>query len=293
MRKIIFLLILSFYYSNAQNTNIDLYFALDTAKNEDAKTAIKLEMYKLGFTTQAYSLSKDYYAKGENKLGYDFLIQAIKEGSNIELIDLTFIPNSDYQLISKDFEKLKAFYYSNRNNEMCEFIKYLYNTDQYFAKEDFYGGRRAQHPIRQKIFQNNLTKLREYIIEKNNSILPQKEQIGGITRDVVVMLMHHTRLDSIDEVNHEFFEPILKQEVLYRKSYSPFTYVQFVDNMQLVMEENRLQVYGHFRNFKTNKICDLKYPEKVDLLRAEIGLQPLKEYALKNGFLLPDNYVEQ
>ncbi|MNT54618.1 hypothetical protein D3C72_1917930 [compost metagenome] len=63
--------------------------------------------------------------------------------------------------------------------------------------------------------------------------------------------------------------------------------------MQSIMEKGIPQVYGHFRDYKTKKIHLLKYPEKVDSLRASIGLGSLKEYAKEKGFLLPDNYVEQ
>lgn len=278
----------------SQSSNIDYYLQLDKAKTNQEKLKISLEMHKANFLGLEIKIANYYYSLKKNKSGFKFLKRAIKNGETLDReYVIASLPNYDLIRIKKIYSKLRAKFYLKFNEEMYQEIKYLYNADQYLAKEKFYGGRREQHPIRKKIFQNNLTKLKDYIINHNDGKLPQYNQIGNLTTDIAVMLLHHTRLDSIDEANYAFFESLLKEEVLYRKTYTPYTYIQFVDNMQQVMEEGKLQIYGHFRNFKTNRICPLKYPEKVDSLRAVIGLEPLKEYARKKGFLLPENYIEK
>jgi hypothetical protein len=279
---------------HGQKSNANIYLQYEQSKSVEEKLTTILQMCEHGFKNKYITVSSLYYQLNKKKEGYIYLKKAISTGETLDRnYVLASIPEEDLVKIKKEYTDLRAKFYMSFNEEAYNLIKYMYNTDQYLASENFYGGRKEQHPIRRKVFQNNLTILREYLLAENKNSLPQYSEVGNLTRDVTLIMMHHTRTDPIDSLNFNFFEPILKEEVLHRQSYSPYTYVQFVDNMQLVVEEGMPQVYGHFRNYKTNKIFDLKYPEKVDILRAEIGLQPLKEYAVKNGFTLPDNYIEQ
>jgi hypothetical protein len=294
LKRLLPLLVLSFYtLSYSQTSNIDLYLRLENATTTSEKLKVVLKMEQVGFISKYSTISNYYYALGQNKKAFAYLKKAIQSGETLDReYVIASVPEQDLIRIKAEYKQLRQQFYGTFDEKMYNEIKYRYHADQYLSSENFYGGRKAQHPIRLKIFQNNLTNLRTYIIQNNNSQLPQYNQVGNATRDISVMLLHHTRLDSVDEVNYAFFEKVLKEEVRSRKSYSPYNYIQFVDNMQLVIEEGKLQVYGHHRNFKTNKICELKYPEEVDRLRAEIGLRPLKEYARINGFTLPDNYIE-
>lgn len=291
--QFLFFLILICSSAHSQNTNVELHLEYEKASTPKEKLTAAVAMEKNGFINKYITISKAYYEINQNKLAYKYLQKAIETGETLDReYAVAFIPSRDLERIKVEYPKLRSIFYQTFDEELYNLVNYLYSADQYLARENFYGGRKTQHPIRKKVFQNNLTLLRNHIIQNNTNQLPQRSEIGNLTREVVLIMMHHTRLDSIDEVNYNFFEPLLKEEVLIRKSYSPYTYIQFVDNMQLVVEEGKLQVYGHFRNYKTNKIFELKFPEKVDELRAEIGLQSLKEYAKKNDFILPDNYVD-
>src|SRR5690606_37504465 len=137
--------------------------------------------------------------------------------------------------------------------------------------------------------QINLLKLKEFV-NSNDGKLPQFEQVGFFTKPVVLAIMHHTRKDSIDEKNFQFFEKVLREEICTRFTYVPNTYVHLIDNMQLVMEENYKQVYGEHIDYKKKQIYPLKYPKKVDSLRAAIGLLPLKLHAELSNVSLPNNY---
>jgi hypothetical protein len=276
-----------------QCKNSEDYFKLDNSINESEKLNIYINMYKKGVQNIYTDIVQCAYYLKKNKIGYKFLKKAIKTGSVLEGDFINYIPFKTLLKVKKKYSKWRTCFFKNYNEEMYKKILYFLNTDQYLTRENFYGGRKAQHPIRVKVFQNNLTELRSYLISNNKSKLPNKKQIGHLTNAIALLMIHHTSQDSIDEVNYNFFEPLLKEEICNGKTYSPYTYIQLVDNMQLVMEKGVLQVYGHFRDFKTKKIHPLKYPEKVDSLRAAIGLQSLKEYARKNSFLLPDNYIEQ
>ena len=295
LKKQLVLLFISFNaISYCQSSNIELYLQLENATTTSEKLNIVLKMEQAGFESKYSTICNYYYALGENEKAFTYLIKAIETGETLDReYVIASVPEQDLINIKRQYKQLRQVFYGTFDEKMYNEIKYMYYADQYLSSENFYGGRKAQHPIRLKVFQNNLTNLRKYIIQNNQSQLPQYNQVGNATRDISVMLLHHTRLDSIDEVNYAFFEKILKDEVIFRKSYTPYNYIQFVDNMQLVIEEGKPQLYGHHRNFKTNKICELKYPEKVDSLRAEIGVRPLKEYARLNGFALPDNYIEQ
>ncbi|MDL2141415.1 hypothetical protein QQY79_02695 [Flavobacterium tructae] len=293
--KLIFIVCVVFFsiVSRCQNNNVKQYLKLDSAKKDMEKLEIYKEMAGDGFIN-FYPLIAEYsYRLGYKKQGLKFLKKSLKTGSTLDLEFINTIPERQLFKIKKRYNKYRSVFYRTYNEDLFNYVTYLVNTDQYLAKENFYGGRKEQHKIREKVFQKNLTNLRGYIIVKNKGILPQYNQIGNLTTAVTLMLIHHTSNDSIDGVNYRFFEPLIKEEVLLRKTYSPYTYIQFIDNMVNVKECGDKQVYGHYRDYKTKKIYPLMFPNKVDSLRASIGLSPLKDYAIKHGFGLPENYVEK
>jgi hypothetical protein len=290
---ILFFFILKSSFSISQCTTVSMYNKLNKSKSDNDKLKIYLEMYRDGFENVCSYIVECSFRLKKNEIGRRYLIRAIKKGMTIEGEYTNYIPKKILEKVKKKYPKWRSIFYKTYDEEMYNKILYLVNADQYLAREDFYGGREQQYPIRIKVFQNNLTQLRYYLISKNNGRLPHCNQIGNLTTAISLMFIHRTCNDSIDDVNYRFFEPLLREEICTGKTYSPYAYLQLVDNMQSIMEKGLPQVYGHFRDYKTKKIHLLKYPEKVDSLRVSIGLMPLKEYAKEKGFLLPDNYIEK
>lgn len=240
-----------------------------------------------------YTIAKLYLQLNKKKKGIQFLEKALINGSEITDFDketYSYLSKKDSISLVQKAPKLRGKFFSKIDYDLYQKVYYWYNPDQYFAKENVWGGRKEQHPIRKSIFKNNLSALREYIEKENKGHMPQSSQLKNALIPIKVMLLHHTREDSIDTVNYNFFEKKLKEEICTGNSYSPVNYAQFVDNMQLIMERGEKQVYGYFINWKTKQIYPLKHPEKVDSLRASIGLIDLKSYAKMRNVKLPENY---
>lgn len=240
-----------------------------------------------------YTIAKLYFKLNKKKKGIQFLEKALINGSDITDFDkesYTYLSKKDSLILIQKTPKLRGKFFSKIDFYLYQKVYYWYNPDQYFAKENIWGGRKEQHPIRKNIFKNNLTALREYVQKENKGRMPQASQLGSAMMPIKVMLIHHTREDSIDTVNYNFFEKKLREEICSGNSYSPVNYAQFVDNMQLIVDKGEKQIYGYFINWKTKQIYPLKYPEKVDSLRASIGLIDLKSYAKIRNVKLPENY---
>jgi len=240
-----------------------------------------------------YTIAKLYFKLNKKQKGIQFLEKALINGSDITDFDketYSYLSKKDSLSLLQKAPKLRGKFFSKIDYDLYQKVYYLYNPDQYFAKENVWGGRKEQHPIRKSIFKNNLSALREYIEKENKGHMPQSSQLKNALMPIKVMLLHHSREDSIDTVNYNFFEKKLKEEICTGNSYGPVNYAQFVDNMQLIVDKGEKQVYGYFINWKTKQIYPLKYPEKVDSLRASIGLIDLKSYAKIKNVKLPENY---
>lgn len=272
-------------------------YKLDVNKNyKGALELYNLAEYKYNTNMVNFGKMEIYSRLNKRRLFRKIFVKEMKNGNSFETIYNNLenkhirISTKDSIYLSKKEADARGIYYTKADVHLLEKINYWYNTDQYFAKENFDGGRKNQHITRSKIFQNNLAQLKKYIEEENNGILPQYNQIGSKKLPIIVMLLHHTRLNHIDTLNYNFFEKKLKEEVCLRDTYSPITYIQFVDNMQLVMESGEKQIYGHYIDWKKKQIYPLKYPDKVNSLRAELGLLSIEEYAEMKNVKLPENY---
>jgi hypothetical protein len=278
--------------SFSQCKNASNYLKLDLARTDAENLEACLGLNKMGMENINMAIVMYAYKTKNYTLGDAYLEKAIKTGATLEGGFLNYILPETLVKVRGQYAEWRSNFFKQYNEEMYNEIKYLTDADQYFSNENVCGTTEIKNEIGIKILQNNLNELRLYLTSNNKGKLPTYEQIGDLLGQVSLLFLNHVRQDQIDEINYNFFEPLLKEEICSGKTYSPYTYIQFVDNMMLVMGKGEPQVYGHFRDFKTNKICLLKYPEKVDKLRASIGLQPLKEYAKQRGFTLPDNYIE-
>lgn len=293
-------------HSSAQCRNAQYYYQLNLAKYHSFKGEYKkaLKIYKYteatgGFHNLDYRIASVYYNLGKNEKGLFHLEEYLRKGGDIKLVmrnrkkifNNRITKQDSSFLVLKKYE-YQSMYFSKIDVSLYNLVQRWYHTDQYFSiwQNDLLGNKKEQHKIRQKIFQNNLTELREFIVKDNKGLIPQFSQLGYYLKPLSLMFIHHTRKDSIDEVNHKFFKHLLKEEVCTRFTYSPVSYVQLIDNMQRVWEEGEPQVYGHYINHKIKQIYPLKFPGKVDSLRAEIGLLPLKIYAEMKNVKLPENY---
>lgn len=306
MEKIIilFLLLPASIFSQSKCKNQNLYFSENEANyestvNKNYKKAIEqytsiLKQYNVDYLD--YSIAKLYLKLENKKKAIQFLEKALTNGYDINDFDkeiYSSLSKKDSLTLIKKAPELRGTFFGKIDYNLYQKVYYWYNPDQYFAKENIWGGRSAQHPIRKQIFKNNLSALREYVEKENNRLLPQSSQLGLELMPIKVMLLHHTREDSIDTVNYDFFERKLREELCSGTSYGPTNYAQFVDNMQLVVDKGEKQIYGYHINWKTKQIYPLKYPEKVDSLRASIGLIDLKRYAKIKNVKLPENYISK
>jgi hypothetical protein len=279
--------------SFSQCKNADSNLKLDLARTDAENLKACLELNKMGMENIDITIVLYAYKTKNYTLGDTFLEKAIKTGATLEGDFLDYILPETFVKVRSKYAEWRSNFFKHYNEEMYNKIKYLTNAERYLSSENVYSDSEIQNSIRVKVVQNNMNELRLYLISNNKGKLPTYEQIGDLTKEVALLFLNHVRQDQADDVNYNFFEPLLKEEICSGKTYSPYTYIQFVDNGMLIIGKGEPQIYGHFRDFKTNKICLLKYPEKVDKLRASIGLQPLKEYVKMRGYTLPDNYIEQ
>jgi hypothetical protein len=269
-------------------TFIEDFKKVDSIHNilEDNKTSRNLD-----FQEASLAIMQDKY--DEAREGF---IKYLNNGGTIGAVLNKLQDSPDFTQRDSLFlvENEKSFfleYLKNYDYKLILELNELYAVDQYFNiwKNKVLEDRAEQHAIRKKIFRQNLIKLKEFVIS-NDGKLPQFEQVGFGTKPVILAIMHHTRNDSIDEQNFQFFEEVLRDEICNRFTYIPNTYVHLIDNMQLVFEKDHKQVYGEHINSREKQIYPLKYPAKVDSLRASIGLLPLKLHAEINNVSLPENY---
>lgn len=297
-----FTTIFSFSQCDCKNAPVNLQFAQiryykfkgDIKKVDSIHNLLKEDtslMKPLDFQEATLAIKHDKYGKAKESF-----IKYLNSGGTVESVlnQLKESPNfsrEDSLFFIKNEKTFFLTFLENHDYEMILHLRDLDAVDQYFNiwKNKVLENRAEQHALRKKIFQKNLLKLKE-LVEINDGKLPQFEQVGFFTKPVILAIMHHTRNDSIDEQNFQFFERVLREEICDRFTYIPNTYVHLIDNMQLVMEENYKQVYGEHIDHKKKQIHPLKYPEKVDSLRAAIGLLPLKLYAEMRNVSLPENY---
>ena len=245
----------------------------------------------LHFQKAFFSIKQNKYKNAKK----DF-IEYLKKGGDLELVLGHLKTSPQFSVEDSLFfvQNEKTFYLdylADHDYKLIQAIQEWYAIDQYFNiwKNKVLDDRIEQQTIRKIIFQKNLLELKLYVLQ-NNGQLPQFENIGYFQKPIILMVMHHTRKDSIDEQTFQFFKKILRDEICNRFTYSPNIYVHLIDNMQLVKEDDHKQVYGQHIDFKSRQILPLKYPKTVDSLRAEIGLLPLKLYAESQNVSLPENY---
>lgn len=301
--SIIFFFTCASSYTQCTCNNATINLQLETARYYTVKQDFKKVDSIVNLLQQNKNFKNLEYQKAffnirqhrYNEAKEDF-IEYLGKGGDVKLVlnNLKISPNfstEDSLFFVKNEKSLFLTYLENYDYQLILKLKEWYALDQYFNiwKNDVLENKAEQQALRKRIFQRNLLELRDWVIQ-NDSQLPQFNEIGYFQKPIILIIMHHTRNDSVDEQNYEFFEKILREEICNRFTYSPSVYVHLIDNMQLVSEENFKQVYGHHINYKENQIYPLKFPDKVDSLRAEIGLLPLAMYAEMQNVSLPENY---
>lgn len=266
--------------------------------NESKLNKIKLlkQILNYGYMSYLDDLSVAYYKIGNNRKGLKYLEKAMKHGytlkqvfNNKELAEL--MPQKDSIYLTSHEKEIQGYFFSKVDLELYNLSKkWFYNDQLMNIFNNKFIEDSIQHNIRQKIFTKNLTELREWVESKNKGILPQFSQLGYQLKPIYLMIIHHTRKDSIDSLNYNYFKNKLYDEVCNHTTYSPYTYTQIVDNMQLIWEEGHKQLYGQNIDYKNKTIFPLINYKLVDSLRNDIGLAPLIMYAKKNNLTLPKEY---
>lgn len=101
------------------------------------------------------------------------------------------------------------------------------------------------------------------------------------------MLFSGSRFFSAQSDEMIFFDNVLKNEVK-AGNILPFNYAQFIDYHKYFVEKKN-QLFGTFtdNDLRILPVSDINY---VDQRRFKIGLESLKDYAIKHNYLLPQNY---
>lgn len=111
---------------------------------------------------------------------------------------------------------------------------------------------------------------------------PGKDKLGEDGNETLFLCIQH----SDDLVLQDKYLPILK-EAVEKGDAEPWHYAFLVD--RVLMNKGEEQIYGTQKilseNPENSYIVPLKYPDDVDQLRSEIGLEPLAESLEEDGMV--------
>ncbi len=112
-----------------------------------------------------------------------------------------------------------------------------------------------------------------------------KSRVGSAVNQAIWLTIQHSDLET-----QEKYLPLLRESV--KKSESEGWHLAFLEDRTL-MRKNHKQIYGTQavwdNDLKKNKIYPIQDVKNVNKKRKQLGLEPLEEYAKKNGYIFNEN----
>ena len=125
--------------------------------------------------------------------------------------------------------------------------------------------------MKQEIGADNFNTMQR-LLEENG--WPKYSTVGDLAADAVLLVINHHESDAVRE---QYLE-IIREHCLMGEG-NCMEYAKIHD--RILVNSNQLQTYGMQFRFKPDRTLEpfpIKDPETVDRRRAEIGLEPIKDY---------------
>lgn len=269
--------------------------------NAEIAVAEKKYSSAVSFYKKAFKTKKEYNfynflvaatcAKeaGQHKKMMKFLLKAVDTGCTLELIK-----TKDYLKDGDKFTKSLEDQYPKRRKKFLASIdldiflelERMEVLDQTVRTEEIFFDSIGMITWT-KVDSVNMEKLIS-LTKKYGWLGPDKVGHKGSINAFIILL--HGSVDEIeDKAQIAFFESYLLRAIK-NGTENPLRYSTLIDRYRIWVE-SKGQLYG---TFNTNEGFDLiDNIENVDERRRKIGLESLKDYAIKKGFKLPKGYIEK
>lgn len=188
----------------------------------------------------------------------------------------------EWRKIANDLENdyFKKNPYANK--QLTRKIWEMGIDDQFYRA--FYGSYEKKYGVGSKgldsiyKLQHNLDSLNVIKLEKlvKKNAWPKSSEVGGsATASIPFLIIQHTENITVQKKYLPIIEEMVKQ-----KEADPASFAYLTDRIQV--KENKKQLYGTqvIKNEKTGQpeLCPIEDEINVDKRRAEVGLEPLKDY---------------
>lgn len=113
-----------------------------------------------------------------------------------------------------------------------------------------------------------------------------KNRVGSVANQAIWLTIQHADIEK-----QEKYLPLLRESV--NKEESEGWHLAFLED-RILMRKNQKQIYGTQtvwdKDLKKNKIHPIKDVKNVNKKRKKFGLDPIEEYAKKNGYIFNQKY---
>lgn len=204
---------------------------------------------------------------------------AISKGYDLTSLQNKFEKEEDKVYIKENLNDDYNEFLSNRNNDFAIFLDSLIETDQLYRAETFDLPDSIRFMKQDSIDSTNLMMLKTKIEQYG---WPGYSMVGHNYAGVAfVVVLHGTRQFDKESEVFQFFESLLMDE-LKKGNFSPISFSNWIDQYHSVYLKKE-QPYGSMAN-ADGVLYPIKDVEKCNKNRLSIGLLPLNQYLLLNGY---------
>ena len=213
------------------------------------------------------------------------IVEAVSKGylivNEMGWLRILFQP-SDWQKVMLQYPAAKKKYYSSLEDfDLYIKLKNLEDRDQYIRHLYSTGALPQNQLERLLLITDSLNFIEIITLIKDN-----KMNHLGISQGIGIELYH---IYGENQKYFTFFDSILRLDV-FNGSFSPRTYIQWLDRQRIYVNKMKTQIYGEWNDMGTGEITPIEDIENVDKRRAEFGLCTLEQYAKIYHLKLPANY---
>jgi hypothetical protein len=189
-----------------------------------------------------------------------------------------------YYALMKDYAERLKIRQGSFDSILIIQLKNMSITDQQYRMNSYEKNDTSYYKAMRETDINNFLSLRDIVEEKG---WPNYKKAGTSCSGVANMiLLHGSRYFSLESEEWLFFENILRNEINEGYFY-PITLAQWIDQ-HLILIDKKDQRYGSVAN-QDGELFPIDDIENIDVIRAGLCLEPLKDYMKKKGYTIKSN----